>query len=310
MQSTTSKCLASLLKAGTCYSRSSVMMMKKSSAAFTTTRTANIFNTTQTRNVFGFGSSNNNNSGASWEQASSSSQQTQQQTNNNNNTQQQTQQQNNTQQQAEEKPSVEKEQTKQAQEQTKQQQTAAADDAKVKELEKEIEALKEKNAKLDDQLKRAVAEMQNVRRIAKNDVDNAKKFALQSFSKHLLEVVDNLESGLKHLNVEDVSEITKLVQDSPDCTEDLRKKAKALQTAVEGVKMTETVLLKVLERNGVTKLEIGEQTPFDPNFHEAMMKIPPSDKHPNGSVAMVLKSGWILNERVLRPAQVVVAIQD
>ncbi|KAG2392516.1 hypothetical protein C9374_011241 [Naegleria lovaniensis] len=310
MMHSTSKCLASLLKAGTTHSRSSVMMMKKSSAALTTART-NIFSTTQTRNVFGFGNSNTNNSGASWEQqASSSSQQTQQQQTNNNTTAQQTQQNNNnTTTQQQQTPSVEKEQT-QTQEQTKQQQTQAVDDAKVKELEKEIEALKEKNNKLDDQLKRAVAEMQNVRRIAKNDVDNAKKFALQSFSKNLLEVVDNLETGLKHLNIEDVSEIVKLVQDSPDCTEDLRKKSKALLTSVEGVKMTETVLLKVLERNGVTKLEIGEQTTFDPNFHEAMMKIPPSDKHPNGSVAMVLKSGWVLNERVLRPAQVVVAIQD
>ena len=241
------------------------------------------------RNFFGF-NNNNNNTGSSWEQKSQQTPQQEQQAETKKPEQTQQQEQQQTQQQTESKPAV--------------------DDARVKELEKEIENLKNSNAKYDDQLKRAVAEMANVRRIAKNDVDNAKKFALQSFSKNLLDVVDNLEAGLKHLIEEDVSQIVKLAQNNPECSEEMRKKANALFTSIEGVKRTENVLLKVLERNGVTKMEVAEKTPFDPNFHEAMMKVPPSEKTPHNTVAMVLKSGWILNERVLRPAQVIVAIQD
>ena len=254
----------------------------KSSTQRITSKAMLMSNPIQSR-AFGFSSGNSN---SSWDKA-------------NNNQQQTTEQKPAEQQQTEQKPTEQQQQTQQP----------VVDDAKIKELQKEIETLKERNAQLEDMHKRALAEMQNVRRIAKNDVDNAKKFALQSFSKNLLDVVDNLEAGLKHMNVNDVSEIVKFVQESPNCTDEMRKKTKALLTSIEGVKLTENVLLKVLEKNGVTKIEIGEKTVFDPNFHEAMTKIPPSEQYPSNTVAMVLKSGWILNERVLRPAQVIVAIE-
>ncbi|KAL9651872.1 hypothetical protein ABK040_000218 [Willaertia magna] len=283
------KLVSKATKASLLITKPKTMMMKQHPYSFL----MNMINQQQqARNFFGYENNNNNNANNNKQQTNGQQQET--------TTQKTTEQQKPT----EEKPTTEQQETKK--EETTQQQTQQ-DDAKIKELQKEIEQLKEKNTTLEDQLKRSVAEMQNVRRIAKNDVDNAKKYALSGFAKNLLEVIDNLETALKHIKLEDVEEIMKLI---PENNEELLKKSKIMKTSVEGIKLTENVFLKCLENNGIKKIELDAESKFDPNFHEAMMKIPASEKNPHNTVAMVLKSGWMINDRCLRPAQVIVAIQD
>ena len=129
---------------------------------------------------------------------------------------------------------------------------------------------------------RAAAELDNVRKRAARDVENAHKFALERFSKELLAVRDSLEMGLAH--------------ESAD--------AKSLK---EGSEATLKVLTSVLERFGIVEVNpVGE--PFDPEFHEAMTMQPAPDSEP-GSVLTVVQKGYTLNGRLLRPAMVIVVAE-
>lgn len=156
-----------------------------------------------------------------------------------------------------------------------------------------IESLKEKVAALEAQLEgqkedvlRAQAEMQNVRRRTENEISNARKFALERFVGDLLPVVDSLERGLEAVATEDVD----------------GEQAKALR---EGSSLTLKMLLEVLEKFNVKRLD-PEGEPFDPQFHEAMSMLENADAEPN-SVLAVLQKGYTLNGRLVRAAMVVVS---
>ena len=156
-----------------------------------------------------------------------------------------------------------------------------------------IESLKEKVAELEAQLEgqkedvlRAQAEMQNVRRRTENEISNARKFALERFVGDLLPVVDSLERGLEAVATEDVE----------------GEQAKALR---EGSSLTLKMLLEVLEKFNVKRLD-PEGEPFDPQFHEAMSMLENADAEPN-SVLAVLQKGYTLNGRLVRAAMVVVS---
>ena len=128
---------------------------------------------------------------------------------------------------------------------------------------------------------RAAAETENVRKRAQRDVENARKYALENFSRDLLDVRDSLEMGLDAAGAAD---------------------AGALR---EGSEATLKLLGKVMERFGVEQVDpLGE--PFDPELHEAMTMQPSADAEPN-SVLTVVQKGYTLNGRLLRPARVVVA---
>lgn len=145
--------------------------------------------------------------------------------------------------------------------------------------ENQLSALEEENARLKDQLLRTVAEMDNVRRRAAEDVTKAHKFSIEKFAENMVPVQDSLEKAL---------------QDNSGDVQALR----------EGVKLTFKQLTAALEKSGVVELNPkGEK--FDPHFHQAISMVP-SDLE-SGLVVEVLQKGFKIADRVLRPALVIVA---
>ncbi len=141
--------------------------------------------------------------------------------------------------------------------------------------EEEIEALK-------DQLLRTVAESENIRRRASRDVENAHKYANEKLIEDLLPVLDSLEKALE----------------LPDQSDD----AKAV---LEGIEISLRIFRETLDRGGVAIVDpLGE--PFDPSKHEALAMVPNEEVEPN-SVIEVVQKGYLLNERVVRAARVVVS---
>ncbi|WP_027777911.1 nucleotide exchange factor GrpE [Paraburkholderia caledonica] len=136
-----------------------------------------------------------------------------------------------------------------------------------------------KIAELQESFLRAKAETENVRRRAQEDVAKAHKFAIESFAEHLLPVIDSLEAAVAH------------------STDDLQK-------VREGVELTLRQLTGALEKGRVVALNpVGEK--FDPHRHQAISMVP-ADQEPNTVVA-VLQKGFVIADRVLRPALVTVA---
>jgi molecular chaperone GrpE len=150
----------------------------------------------------------------------------------------------------------------------------------------EVEALQAQASEAQEQLLRAHAEMQNVRRRAEIDVEKAHKFALEKFVKELLPVADSLEKAV---------ESTEGSDGAGDLVASIR----------QGVEMTLSLFMSSLKKFNVEQLDpLGE--PFDPQQHEAMSMVPAPDAEPN-SVVSVVQRGYTLNGRVIRPAMVVVA---
>lgn len=148
-----------------------------------------------------------------------------------------------------------------------------------------VVALQEEVAALKDQLLRARAETENVRRRADRDRQDASAYAVTGFARDMLSVSDNLRRALDAM---------------PD---DVADEMKAF---VEGVEMTERELLNTMERYGIKKVEpeVGEK--FDHKFHQAMFEVPTAD-HAPGSVMQVVATGYVIKDRLLRPAMVGVA---
>jgi molecular chaperone GrpE len=151
--------------------------------------------------------------------------------------------------------------------------------SKEEQLEMEIKSLK-------DQLLRSLADQDNTRRIAQRDIEAARQFAIKSFAKSLLDVSDNLTRALEAVPKDELEQA----------------KGTTLATLYEGIEMTERGLNKAFEMNGLVKYG-AEGEPFDPNQHEALFEYPDSSKKP-GTVGQVMKAGFMLNKRVLRPAEV------
>jgi molecular chaperone GrpE len=159
---------------------------------------------------------------------------------------------------------------------------AARDAAEVPaEPEDELAAAEVKAAEHWDRYLRAVAELENVRKRATRDVENARKYALERFGKELLAVRDTLEIGLA------------------------AAENATVESLIEGKNATLKLLTTVLAQFGIEEVDpVGE--PFDPEFHEAI-SVQPSDDVEPGSVMTVVQKGYTLNGRLLRPAMVIVA---
>ena len=156
---------------------------------------------------------------------------------------------------------------------------------KVAEL---VEALARESAEYKDKHLRTLAEMENLRRRTEREIADSRAYAITSFARDTLAVADNMDRALKALDAE------------------LREQADAsIKALLDGVELTERELLKVLEKHGVRKFEPqGEK--FDPNLHQAMYEV--SDPAlPAGTVAQVVQAGYMIGERVLRPALVAIA---
>lgn len=148
-----------------------------------------------------------------------------------------------------------------------------------------IAALQAELALVKDRLLRATAETENVRRRADKDKADAGKYAVTGFARDMLNVSDNLRRAL------DVQ---------PDDVAD------SMKGFVEGVAMTESELLNTMERYGISKVEpeVGEK--FDHKFHQAMFEVP-TEEHAPGSIMQVVAPGYVIKDRLLRPAMVGVA---
>jgi molecular chaperone GrpE len=148
-----------------------------------------------------------------------------------------------------------------------------------------LEILKIEHADLKDKYLRLAAEMDNLRRRTEREIKDAKTYAAAGFARDMLSVSDNLRRALDAVPAE------------------ARAAAEAgLVALVEGVEMTERSMLSALERHGVKKLEPAGQK-FDPNFHQAMFEVPNPDI-PNNTVIQVVQDGYVIGDRVLRPAMV------
>lgn len=151
-----------------------------------------------------------------------------------------------------------------------------------------IAALNEENAGLKDKVLRTLAEMENLRRRTEREVADARTYATTNFARDVLNVADNLRRALETVSAE------------------ARTAAEgSLLAILEGIELTERDLLKTLERHGIRKIEPkGER--FDPNLHQAMFEVP-DPSVPNGTVREVVQAGYVIGDRVLRPALVGVA---
>jgi molecular chaperone GrpE len=145
----------------------------------------------------------------------------------------------------------------------------------------EIESLRAELQQARDQMLRALAELDNVRKRAQRDVEQAHRYALEKFAAELLPVKDSLELAVENASRADASQLA------------------------EGQAATLKLLAKALERGGIVEIDpLGQ--PFDANQHEAMAAQPSDTAEPN-SVLSVVQRGYSLNGRLLRPARVIVA---
>ena len=148
--------------------------------------------------------------------------------------------------------------------------------------------LEAEKADLKDKLLRALADTENMRRRAERESADARLYAVTSFARDMLNVADNVRRAL-----DSVPEAERAAAEG------------ALKALVEGIELTERDLAKTLERHGVKRLEPEGQR-FDPNRHQAMFEVP-NPEVPAGTVVQVVQSGYVIGERVLRPALVGVA---
>ena len=148
-----------------------------------------------------------------------------------------------------------------------------------------LDETSEELTKVKDQLLRTVAEMENVRRRALRDVENAHKFAVEKLLSDLLPVIDSLEKAVEAAKT----------TENPD-------------SMAEGIRLSLKLFVSTLEKAGIAIVDpLGE--PFDPQLHEAMAMVPNPDAEPN-SVMDVMQRGYTLNGRLVRAAKVVVVKGD
>jgi len=146
-------------------------------------------------------------------------------------------------------------------------------------------ALEREHAEMKDRLLRTLAEMENLRKRTEREVADSRLYGIAGFARDVLGVADNMRRALDAVPAE------------------ARANAKAgMKALVDGVELTERELLKALEKNGVRQFTpLGEK--FDPNVHQDMFEVP-DPSVPAGSIVQVMQPGYMIGERVLRPALV------
>jgi molecular chaperone GrpE len=149
-------------------------------------------------------------------------------------------------------------------------------------------ALAAEAAEFKDKFLRTLAEMENLRRRTEREVADARVYGITQFARDIVTVADNMDRALQALDAE------------------IREKADAgVKALLDGVELTERELLKALEKHGVQKIEPQGQK-FDPHRHQAMYEVP-DESVPAGTVVQVVQAGYLIGERVLRPALVAVS---
>jgi molecular chaperone GrpE len=145
-------------------------------------------------------------------------------------------------------------------------------------------ALENRLAEMSDAYLRAKAESENARRRADEDISKARKFAVEGFAEAMLPVLDSLEAAIG----------------LPNAT---------VETLLEGVHATRRQLMQALERNKVIEINPAQASKFDPHHHQAIsvVPLPPDAQQEAGTVVAVLQKGYLIADRVLRPALVTVS---
>ncbi|WP_428630364.1 nucleotide exchange factor GrpE [Sphingopyxis sp.] len=150
----------------------------------------------------------------------------------------------------------------------------------------EVALLTEQLAAVQQDLLYARAETQNLGRRKEKEIADAHAYAATKFARDILSVADNLGRALAALSEE-------------------QRASDAIKPLIIGLEATERELLGVFERNGITRIAaIG--LPLDPNQHQAMLEIPSSDAEP-GTIVQEMQAGYMMKDRLLRPAMVAVA---
>ena len=155
----------------------------------------------------------------------------------------------------------------------------------------EVAALKAEIAELKDRALRALADAENTRRRAEREKQDASLYAISKFARDMLGVADNFARAIEA------------------CPPDARESASPqLKAVIEGGEATDRQLLATLERHGIKQIETANAK-FDPNLHQAIAEVPSQGK-PAGAIVDVVQAGYVIGERLLRPAMVTVARND
>ncbi|WP_158175151.1 nucleotide exchange factor GrpE [Grimontia hollisae] len=155
--------------------------------------------------------------------------------------------------------------------------------SRITELEAALEASEAKVKEQQDSVLRARADVENMRRRTEQEIDKARKFALERFANELLPVIDNMERAVEMADREN----------------------ETLKPMVEGVELTLKTMKDAVEKFGLKELN-PQGEPFNPEFHQAM-SIQESEEHAPNTVMLVMQKGYELNGRVVRPAMVMVS---
>ena len=160
-----------------------------------------------------------------------------------------------------------------------------SEDNTIEQLKSELDQVRQEAADEHDRLLRLSAEFENYKKRMDRQVEEFKKYANESLLKELLTVVDNLERAISSTDVD--------------------KGVTSEACVIEGVEMTLNEILKILKKFDVTPIE-AKGKPFDPVYHEAMMQ-EETDEYPENTVINELQKGYLIHDRLLRPAMVVVS---
>lgn len=153
----------------------------------------------------------------------------------------------------------------------------------------DVAALQAEIADLRNRLLRAAADMENNRKRAERERQDAQRYAAANFARDMLEVSDNLRRAVATLKEDERAEA-----------------ADSVKAMIEGVEMTDRQLVTIFERHGIREITPQPGERFDPNLHEAMFEVPGTDQ-PAGTVVHVLGAGYMIGDRLLRAARVGVA---
>lgn len=156
---------------------------------------------------------------------------------------------------------------------------AGADERRTEELEQEVEDLK-------NRLLRTIAEMENLRKRAEREKTDSSQYAITGFARDMLGIADNLRRALDAVPAERDA-------DGP------------MKSLLDGVEMTERELLRIFDSYGIRKI-VPKGEKFDHNYHQAMFEVEDAEAKP-GTVVQVIQPGYVIRDRLLRPAMVGVA---
>ncbi len=162
----------------------------------------------------------------------------------------------------------------------------SSESSEVKALQDVIEKLNADNQLLQNDYMRAHAEMENVKKRAKQEIEKNFKFAISGFAKDVLSVADNLKRAIESVPQEN------------------REQSDQIKNLISGVEMTQDELANILLKNGVTKIEsVGKV--FDPHYHQVISEVENSEEV-TGTIIQELQTGYMMGDRILREAMVVV----